>query len=49
MARVATNLEKQYPDSNSGNGIRMRPLMEIYVSDIRRALWVIFAAVGFGC
>ncbi len=47
MARVATNLEKQYPDSNSGNGIRMRPLMDIYVSDIRRALWVIFAAVGF--
>ena len=47
MARVATNLEKQYPDSNCGNGIRMRPLMEIYVSDIRRALWVIFAAVGF--
>jgi putative ABC transport system permease protein len=47
MSRVATNLEKQYPDSNSGNGIRLRPLMEIYVSDIRRALWVIFAAVGF--
>ena len=47
MARVATNLEKQYPDSNSGNGIRMRPLLEIYVSDIRRALWVIFGAVAF--
>lgn len=47
MARVATNLEKQYPDSNSGNGIRLRPLLEIYVSDVRRALWVIFAAVSF--
>ena len=47
MNRLGSNLEKQYPDSNSGNGIRLRPLMEIYVSDIRRALWVIFAAVAF--
>jgi putative ABC transport system permease protein len=47
MDRVAANLEKQYSDSNSGNGIRLRPLLEIYVSDIRRALWVIFAAVAF--
>ena len=47
MGRVAANLEKQYPDSNTSNGIRLRPLLEIYVSDIRRALWVIFAAVAF--
>jgi putative ABC transport system permease protein len=47
LARVGSNLEKQYPDSNSGNGIRVRPLLEIYVSDIRRALWVIFGAVAF--
>jgi len=47
MDRVAANLEKQYADSNAGNGIRLRPLIEIYVSDIRRALWVIFAAVAF--
>jgi putative ABC transport system permease protein len=44
---LAANLEKQYPDSNAGNRVRLRPLMEIYVSDVRRALWVIFAAVGF--
>ena len=42
---IAANLEQQYPDSNSGNRVRFRPLLEIYVSDIRRALWVIFAAV----
>ena len=47
MARVGANLEKQYPDSNTGNGIRLRPLLEIFVSDIRRALWVIFGAVAF--
>ncbi len=47
MNNVAANLAKQYPDSNTGNGIRMRPLIEIFVTDVRRALWVIFGAVGF--
>lgn len=44
---IAANLEKQYPDNNAGNGIGLRPLLEIYVGDIRRALWVLFAAVAF--
>ncbi|HEV2834520.1 MAG TPA: ABC transporter permease [Pyrinomonadaceae bacterium] len=47
MNTIAANLEKQFPDSNSGTRVRLRPLLEIYVSGIRRALWVIFAAVGF--
>lgn len=47
MNMIAANLEKQYPDSNTGNRIRLRPLLEIFVSDVRRALWVMFAAVGF--
>jgi putative ABC transport system permease protein len=47
MDTVAVNLEKQYADSNTGNRIRLRPLLEIYVSDVRRALWVIFGAVAF--
>ena len=47
MDTLAANLEKQYPDTNAGNRVRLRPLLEIYVSDVRRALWVIFAAVGF--
>jgi len=47
MDLVATNLEKQYPKSNSGTSVRIRPLMEIFVGDVRRALWVIFGAVGF--
>jgi predicted permease len=47
MDRVAVNLEKQYPDNNTGNRVRLRPLLEIYVSDVRRALWVIFGAVAF--
>ena len=47
MNNVAANLEKQYPDSNTGNRVRLRPLVEIFISDVRRALWVIFGAVGF--
>src|SRR5215510_10086978 len=47
MNLVALNLEKAYPEQNAGNRIAVRPLLEIYVSDVRRALWVIFAAVGF--
>src|ERR1041384_7841377 len=47
MNTIAANLEKQYPDQNAGNRVRLRPLMEIYVVDVRRALWVMFGAVGF--
>ncbi len=47
MNLVALNLEKAYPKENAGNRIAVRPLMEIYVSDVRRALWFIFGAVGF--
>jgi len=47
MDTIGANLEQQYNDSNAGNGVGVRPLLEVFVSDIRRALWVLFAAVGF--
>jgi predicted permease len=47
MNNIAANLEKQYPDTNAGTRVRLRPLLEIFVVDVRRALWVIFGAVGF--
>jgi predicted permease len=47
METIAANLEKQYPDSNAGNRVRIRPLLESYVSDVRSALWVLFGAVAF--
>jgi predicted permease len=47
MTNIAANLETQYPDSNAGNGVKIQPLLEVFVSDIRRTLWVLFAAVGF--
>jgi putative ABC transport system permease protein len=47
MDNIAANLEKQYPDSNSGNGVKLQPMLEAFVSDVRPTLWVLFAAVGF--
>ncbi len=47
LDNIAANLEKQYPDSNAGNRVRIRPLLEIYVSDARSTLWVLFGAVVF--
>lgn len=47
MDNIAEGLEKLYPDSNKNNRVRMIPLLENYVGDIRRALWVLFGAVGF--
>ena len=47
MNNVGANLEKQYPDTNAATRPRLRPLLEIFVVDARRALWVIFGAVGF--
>src|SRR4051812_26632290 len=47
MQNIATNLAAQYPKEIAGNGVHVQPLLEIYVSDIRRALWVLFGAVGF--
>jgi putative ABC transport system permease protein len=47
MNNIAANLEKQYADTNAGNRVRIRPLLEIFVGDARRALWVLFAAVAF--
>lgn len=46
MNNIAANLEKQYPDSNAATRVRLRPLLEIFVADVRRALWVIFGAVA---
>jgi len=47
MNNIAANLGRQYSDTNAGTHVRIRPLLEIYVSDVRRALWVLFGAVGF--
>ena len=47
MEIVAVNLEKQYPDSNTGNRVTIIPALESVVQSIRPALRVLFVAVGF--
>jgi putative ABC transport system permease protein len=47
MEIVAANLEKQYPDSNTGNRASLTPALENVVGGIRTALLVLLSAVGF--
>jgi putative ABC transport system permease protein len=47
MKNVTAALEKQYPDTNQGASATITPLLENYVSDVRRALYVLLGAVGF--
>jgi putative ABC transport system permease protein len=47
MDNIAANLERQYPDSNAGNRVAIRPMLEVFVSDARGTLWVLFGAVAF--
>jgi putative ABC transport system permease protein len=48
MNNIAANLQKQYPDSNTNNGVRIRTLMEVLVGDtVKSTLWILFGAVAF--
>jgi putative ABC transport system permease protein len=44
---IASALERQYPDVNAGIGIRLVPMHEEIVGDVRQPLLVLLAAVGF--
>lgn len=46
MTAIATRLEQAYPDANTGWKARVEPLMDVVVGDVRRRLWILFAAVG---
>ena len=47
MDGLARNLALAYPDTDKGNGIRVTPLKQEIVQDIRPFLLVLLAAVGF--
>jgi putative ABC transport system permease protein len=47
MEIVATNLEKQYPNSNTGNRVTLTPALESVVRTIKPMLYVLLGAVGF--
>ena len=44
---VARSLEEQYPESNTGWNLRLVPLRDQIVGNIRPTLFILFAAVGF--
>jgi predicted permease len=46
MTLIAAQLEKQYPDSNRGQGARVEPLADMIVGDIRPTLWLLLAGAG---
>jgi putative ABC transport system permease protein len=46
LETIARNLEKQYPDTNTGFGAAARPLLAEMTGDVKTSLLVIFAAVG---
>jgi putative ABC transport system permease protein len=47
MDALGESLEQQYPDFNKGWGIRVSPLRDEFVGEIRPALLLLFGAVGF--
>jgi putative ABC transport system permease protein len=47
MDAIARRLEEQYPESNTGWNLRMVPLRDQLVGNIRPTLQVLFGAVGF--
>src|SRR5882762_3028123 len=47
LDRIAVQLEKQYPETNTGRGIVVYPILQDTVRMYSTALWVMMAAVGF--
>jgi putative ABC transport system permease protein len=45
METIAVRLEQQYPDTNKNNRLRVEPLLDNYVNNVRPALWTLLAAV----
>ena len=46
MKLIAAQLEKQYPDSNKGQGATVEPLADVIVGDIRPTLWLLLGGAG---
>ena len=46
LKSIATQLEKQYPDSNRGQGAIVEPLREVIVGDVRPILLVLLAGAA---
>jgi predicted permease len=46
MTRIATALEEEYPRDNNDRGTFVEPIGDVILGPVRRALTVLFAAVG---
>src|SRR5215468_5509354 len=46
MKALAARLGREYPKENADHTIELNPLLDNYVGDIQRPLWIIQAAVG---
>jgi predicted permease len=46
MAAIASRLEAQYPNSNSGKSVVVVPLLDLVVGNTRPMLYILFAAVA---
>jgi putative ABC transport system permease protein len=47
MDAIAAALERQYPDVNAGIGVRIAPMHEEIVGDVRQLLLILFGAAAF--
>jgi putative ABC transport system permease protein len=47
MSSIASQLEKEYPNTNTSLGISVVPIKEEVIGDMGKALWVLGYAVGF--
>jgi len=48
LETIARRLEEQYPEANAGIGVHLTSASEwVANDDLRRALWILFGAVGF--
>ncbi len=45
LAALARRLEQQYPETNSGFGMAVKPLRDELIGDVRTGLYVLFGAV----
>jgi putative ABC transport system permease protein len=47
LSTIARRIEQQYPDQQTGRGVRLVPLQEELVQNVRPALLILLGAVGF--
>ncbi|MGI9074125.1 MAG: ADOP family duplicated permease [Bryobacteraceae bacterium] len=46
LTLISRYLAKEYPESNAGLSMRIHPLLQGLVSDVRGTLWLLLAAIG---